>query len=453
MLIENLFNRLLEDKEFFPKVFPYLKEDYFTEDVHVHIFKKMHDFNHKFAKQPTAADIKIMIEGDNSITEDDSDGSYKFLSEVKDIEEKPDSRLVFKEAEQWCQDRALEIALMDSVPLLKQREGRGQIQDKIREALAVSFEVKLGHDYFGDAPERYDRYTEQEDYTPLDIEDLNLMYGGGLVKKAMYMWMGRPNVGKTLIMCHQAAALMKAGYKVVYFTAEMAENRIAERIDANILDINIKELQEVDKKVFAGRLRKVYEQTAGRLYVKEFPTATANVLHLKAYLEELRLKKGFVPDFVFVDYLNIFTSSRIPAAKSMESYGYIKAVTEEMRGLAVELDIGLITATQTNRGGAKAGVDTMDYTDTGESFGVPMTVDWQGGIIQTPELFEQNKYIFKVLKSRFDENLNKCYTVGVDRSRMKLHKLAESEKEIPKVIKDRLEYEKQQENTHPFDFG
>lgn len=452
MLIENLFNRVLEDAEFFPKVFPYLKEDYFTEDVHVHLFKKMHDFSNKFGKQPTAADLKVMIEGDNSITEDDSEGCYNFLKDVTSIKEKPDSRLIFEEAQQWCQDRALEIALMESVPLLRQREGRGAIQDKIKEALAVSFEIKLGHDYFADAGERYDRYTEQEEFTQLDIDDLNKAYGGGLVKKAIYMWMGRPNVGKTLIMCHQAAALMKAGYNVVYFTAEMAENRIAERIDANILDINIKELPECDKKLFAGRLRKVYEQTQGRLYVKEYPTATANVLHLKAYLEELRLKKGFIADFVFVDYLNIFTSSRIPAAKSMESYGYIKAVTEEMRGLAVEMDVGVITATQTNRGGAKAGVDTMDYTDTGESFGVPMTVDWQGGIIQTPELFEQNKYLVKVLKSRFDENLNEVYSIGVDRSRMKLRKLAESEKEIPKVIKDRLDYEKEQENTHPFAF-
>lgn len=269
------------------------------------------------------------------------------------------------------------------------------------------------------------------------------------------------NIGKTLILCHTVADLLAAGHNVVYFTAEMSEKRIAQRVDANLLDHNVKDLADIDKKAFFKKLKDLYHKTSGTLYFKEYPTSTANILHMKAYLDELKLKKNFRPDFVVVDYLNIFTSARVPASRSLDTYGYVKAITEEMRSLCSMEDvgkpgegIGLITATQTNRGGSKNNAETMDNTDTAESYGAPMTVDWQGGIIQTPELFKQGKYVLKVLKSRFDDNINEVYTIGVDRSRMRLYELDDDQKEIPIHVKDRLRREKEKENMGEggFDF-
>ena len=461
MLITNIFHSLLKDAEFFSKVFPYIQPEYFVEEKHKVMQRLIHSYVSEHGCHPSVSDVRLMLETDRDIHEDLTEKTSDFLDELSQIKEKPSKDLLFKEAERWAQDRALENAILDSVEILKNDEGRGQINDIVRNALSVSFSVQLGHNYFEDAGKRYESYSEKEEFVATSKPTLNKMLGGGYTKKAIYMWLGRTNIGKTLILCDTVADLLMAGKDVVYFTAEMAESRIAQRIDANLLDINVKELPDVDKKVFFSKLKKLYGKTSGTFYLKEYPTSTANVLHLKAYLDELKLKKNFRPDFVVVDYLNIFTSSRVPASKSMETYGYMKAVTEEFRALCSLPDvgkngegIGLITATQTNRGGSTSTAETMDYTDTSESFGVPMTVDWQGGIIQTPELFKQGKYVLKNLKSRFDDNINEIYTIGVDRSRMRLYELPDEEKEIPVHVKDRLRQERRDANegVNGFDF-
>ena len=462
MLIENMFEAMMAEPEFFSKVFPYLDSDYFVEDKHKIIHRIINQHVSKHGCSPTVKDVQLRISTNRAINEELTEDCVRYLDKIKAIEDKPNRELLYDECERWAKERALENAIYDSIKILKgKEEERGTIQGIMEKALAVSFGVQLGHNYFEDAMVRHEAYNQEEEFVPVRTEAINRLLGGGYTKKAMYLWLGRTNIGKTLILCDTAADLLRAGYNVVYFTAEMSDHRIAQRVDANVLDYNVKELGDLEKKQFLNKLKNAYDKTEGQLYFKEYPTSTANSMHLKGYLDELKLKKGFIPDFIIVDYLNIFTSHRIPASRSMDSYGYIKAVTEEMRALCSMKDvgypgqgIGLITATQTNRGGSASTADTMSYTDTSESFGAPMTVDWQGGIIQTPELFEQGKYILKNLKSRFDDNINEIVTIGVDRSRMRLYDLPDDEQEIPIHIKDQMKAQKERENQGlgAFDF-
>jgi len=458
MLIENIYRSLFKSSDYFRMVYPHLEDKYFTEVFHKKIFNKIKQYYESYSKQPNISDIKLLIESDSNISEQDSNDSYEFLDSLNHIEAVNDEKLLIKQTEEWCQQRALENAILESVEVLQnKKESKGSIEDKIKKALAVEFDVKIGMDLFMDAPKRYDSYLEKEETIPTDIELLNVALNGGFRKKALACLLGKTNVGKSLWLVHLACSFLKIGKNVLYVSAEMSESMITKRADANLLDVSLNEFTDVlDKKQYLSKIKELHSKTQGKLIVKEYATGSANANHIKNLLNEIQTKRGFLPDVVILDYLNIFSSSRLGAAAASNSYQYIKSIAEEFRGVAVMFDISIITATQTNRGGSSQGSDT-DMTSTSESFGLPMTLDWMGAIIQTPELFEQNKYVLKVLKSRYNDNINAVYTIGVDRPKMKLINLEDSDQEIPIHIKDKLKQEQHkkdnEESYSDFDFN
>lgn len=443
MLIENIFAHMLGNPEFFRKVYPHLKKDYFSDTVDRIVFDKLKAYENKYQKVPSASDIKLMIETDTNISEVDSDNTYKYLDELRNTDLVSDIDLLVTETESWAQNRALELAILDSVDILQnpKKGSKGMIEDKIKDALSVQFSVEIGHDYFKDVEKRLEAYSSDEEKLPFNsTQELNVALNGGLRRKTLTVLMGRPNIGKTLWLCHMAADCMRAGLNVLYITGEMSEmTGITRRIDANLLDMDMDQLSsKVDRKLFLSGVKGLFEKSTGRLITKEFPPGTASAHHIKSVIQEIRQKKGIKIDVVFVDYLNLFQSYRLPASAMSNSYLYVKAVAEEMRALAVEFDVPVVTATQINRSSSNAAADTLDMTGTSESFGIPMTADFMGGIIQTPELFEQGKYLFKVIKSRFGDNINEVYTLMVNRSRMRLSDPKGEEKAVPIHIKDRL---------------
>lgn len=457
MLLENIIASLFNSSSYFKVVFPNLEENYFVDESYRKVYQKIKLYNEKYSKQPSVSDVKVLIEDDASISESVSESIYELLDEVRTVEKVSDETLMIKLTEEFCQERALENAVIDVIAIMKdKKKPKGLCRDIITKALAVEFDVKIGMDFFKDAPQRYAAYIEHDEVIPTDIEVLNMVCGGGFRKKALACFLGPTNCGKSLILCHLASQFLKQGKNVLYITAEMSEAMITKRIDANLLDIEMNSINEtLDKKVFLSKVKEVFSKTEGKLIVKEYPTGSAHAGHIRNLLNEIKIKRGFVPEIILLDYLNIFASFRLGHGAGANSYTYIKTIAEEMRGLAVEFDTAIITATQTNRSGSTQGSE-MDMTSTSESFGLPMTVDLLVGIIQTPELFEQNKYCFKVLKSRYNDNINKVYTLGVDRPKMRLLNLKQEDQEIPLHIKDKLKYEKKQENENPdvgFDFS
>jgi len=456
MIIENIFKSLIETPEYFRLVYPHLSEAYFSDRCNKIIFSKILSYNTKYSKQPAYSDIKILIESDNNISIEDSETCYAFIDSLHSTETPKDAKLLVDSTEQWCQERALENAILESVEILqKNYNDKGKIKEKIEHALSIEFDVKIGTDLFIDAPARYEQYVEEEEIISSGLKLMDQLLNGGWRKKAIHLFTGKPNVGKSLILCHFAAAAMKSGKNVLYVSAEMSEMMISKRIDANLLDIEVNSLNKnLIKKEYLSKVKQLCETSKGKLIVKEYPTSSANSLHIKNLLLEIKSKRGFLPDIIFLDYLNIFSSSKLNNAASLNSYQYIKSVGEEMRALAVEFDIVLVTATQINREGSGKGSD-VDMSSISESYGTAMTADYIAAIIQTPELFEQNKYLFKNLKSRYDSNINQIVTVGVDYSKMKLFDLDESNQEIPLHIRDALKYQKEKENfdSSSFDFS
>lgn len=446
MLIENIFNSLLKSANFYTVVYAHLNERYFSDTEHNIVFKKIKQYTEKPVpvgkkgiRQPTITDIKLLIDTDNSISESDTELCYQFLDSLKTIDKVSDESLLIKETEAFCQSRALELAILDSVEIIQDpKKAKGAIEDKIKSALAVEFDVKIGMDFFGDAPLRYEKYIEEEDVIPTDIELINAALNGGWRRKSIHLLLAGTNVGKTLVKCHFAAAGLSKGYNVLYISGEMSEDAISKRIDANLLDIAVNDFNKtLNKKVYLSKIKELYGKTQGKLVVKEYPTGQANANHIRNLLNELKQKRGFVPDIVFLDYLNIFSSSRLKSDAAIQSYQYIKHVVEEMRALATEFNFALVSSTQTNRSGQKAGTET-DMTNTSDSHGTNMTADAIMALISSEELFAANKFIFKILKSRFLDNIGACYTVGVDRPKMRLVNLDESEQEIPLHLKDQL---------------
>lgn len=459
MLIRNLFANIFETSSFFRVVIPHLEERYFYDNKQKIIFRKINDYHNKYARQPNYSDIKLLIESDTDITESETESCVEYLAEIKTCERVADEKLLIEQVEEFCQQRALELAILDSVEILQNKDkAKGGIEDKIKKALAVEFDVKIGMDYFKDAVSRYEKYVEEEEVLPTDNELINAALNGGYRRKSLILWMGRTNIGKTLILCHHAACFLKQGKNVLYISGEMSEDMITKRIDANLLDINMNEINKnLDKKMFLSRVKDLCLKTQGKLIVKEYPAGTANANHIKNLINEVKLKRGFVPDVVILDYLNLFGSSRLKSEASANSYHYIKSVAEELRGVAVTFNLAMISATQTNRTGSQQTSDLNMETATSESYGLPMTVDAMIGIVQTPELFEQNKYVIKLLKSRFNDNINAVYTIGVDRPHMRLINLNESQQEIPLHIKDSLKRQQREEEereiSEGFDFS
>lgn len=417
---ELVVNSLVFNQEYTRKVLPHLKAEYFESYSNKLLFEEVSSYLIKYDSLPTLEALKIELEGRRDLNE----GSYKeILTHMDSLKEEPhEIKWLFDTTEKWCRDRAIYNALLESISIAdgnNEKLSRDAIPSILSNALSVSFDNSVGHDYLEDADDRYAFYHRVEEKIPFDIEMLNKITKGGLSKKTLNVALAGTGVGKSLFMCHCAAANLSAGYNVLYITLEMSEERIAERIDANLMNVAVQQLEKLPKPMFDSKIQKVSKKTQGRLIIKEYPTASAHVGHFKALLQELAIKKSFVPDIIYIDYLNICSSSRYKGA-IVNSYTFVKAIAEELRGLAGEHNVPIVSATQTTRSGY--GNSDVDLTDTSESFGLPATADFMLALISTEEMEELSQIMVKQLKNRYnDPTMNKRFVVGIDRAKMRLY--------------------------------
>ena len=422
----HILNHLLNNEEFCRRVVPYLKKEYF-EGTHKTVFDLIVNFVHQHNKLPTSKILELELKKINA-PEDVLNNSQRLVNEIAEKSD-IDTEYLIDESEKWCKERAVYIAIMDSIQIIdgKDKErSEGAIPEILSEALGVSFDEAIGHDYIDNSDERYEFYNRKEDRIPFDLDYFNKITKGGLPNKTLNIALAGTGVGKSLFMCHCAASVLQQGKNVLYITMEMAEERIAERVDANLMNLPIESLGSLSKNVFDDKIGKIAKAAAGKLIVKEYPTGSAHTGHFRALLNELRLKKNFSPDMIYIDYLNICASSRMRGmGGSINSYTYIKAIAEELRGLAVEFNVPIVSATQTTRSGFSN--TDVGLEDTSESFGLPATADLMFALISTEELEELGQIMVKQLKNRYnDPTKYKRFVVGVDRSRMKLYDVEES---------------------------
>jgi len=416
-----ILRNLIHNEDYARKVIPFINLDYFDIRSEQVVCQEIIDFIAKYNKLLTTEVLEIEIQNRSDLTETELKELQETISSLKDNEINDDWLL--DATEKWCRDRAIYLALMSSIKIADgqdDKKGRDSIPSILSDALAVSFDNHIGHDYLEDYEQRYESYHRKEDKIPFDLEFFNKITKGGLPNKTLNIALAGTGVGKSLFMCHMASSVLLQGKNVLYITLEMAEEKIAERIDANLLDVNIKDITDLPRVLFENKVTNIAKKTQGNLIIKEYPTASAHSGHFKALLNELLLKKSFKPDILFIDYLNICASSRYNKLGSVNSYSYIKAIAEELRGLAVEFNLPIVSATQTTRAGF--GNSDVDLTDTSESFGLPATADLMFALISTDELEGLNQIMVKQLKNRYnDPTMNKRFVVGIDRSKMRLY--------------------------------
>ena len=422
----HILNHLLNNEEFCRRVVPYLKNEYF-EGTHKTVFDLIVNFVSKHNKLPTSKILELELKKIQA-PEDILNNASRLVNEIAEKSD-IDTEYLLDESEKWCKERAVYNAIMDSIQIIdgKDKErSEGAIPEILSEALGVSFDEAIGHDYIDNSDERFEFYNRKEDRIPFDLDYFNKITKGGLPNKTLNIALAGTGVGKSLFMCHCAASVLNQGKNVLYITMEMAEERIAERIDANLMNLPIESLGSLSKHVFDDKIGKIAKAATGKLIVKEYPTGSAHTGHFRALLNELRLKKNFSPDMIYIDYLNICASSRMRGmGGSINSYTYIKAIAEELRGLAVEFNVPIVSATQTTRSGFSN--TDVGLEDTSESFGLPATADLMFALISTEELEELGQLMVKQLKNRYnDPTKYKRFVVGVDRSRMKLYDVEES---------------------------
>ena len=421
---QTILRNLLFTEEYYRKVVPFLKADYFQEYHERIIFEEIADFAGKYDKIPTQEVLAINLQNRSDLTDDTYKDTLQAIRELSD--EWVDYEWLLDATEKWCQDRAIYLALMQSIKIADggdKKISKDAIPGILQEALAVSFDEHIGHDYTEQAEERYDFYHRKEEKVPFDLEKFNFITKGGLSNKTLNVALAGTGVGKSLFMCHAAAAALTQNYNVLYITCEMAEEKIAERIDANLLNVGVKDIVDLPQVIFTSKVQEIARKTRGKLIIKEYPTASAHAGHFKALLSDLKLKKDFKPDIIFVDYLNICASARYKGA-IVNSYTYVKAIAEELRGLAVECNVPIVSATQTTRSGF--GNSDPDLTDTSESFGLPATADFMFALISTEELEQQGRLMVKQLKNRYSDLVtSRKFMVGIDRSKMKLYDVAD----------------------------
>ena len=421
MKVETLIlKNLLLTEEYPRKVLPFIKQEYFEDRTDQVIFDLTSKYFVKYSAVPTVEALTIEVGKITSL----SDDQFKQITQTLESFDKETTELdwLVDTTEKWCQDRAIYLALMESIKIADgsdQKKDAGAIPSILSDALAVSFDNHIGHDYIDDYEERYESYHRVETKVPFDLDFFNKITKGGLPNKTLNIALAGTGVGKSLFMCHVASSVLLQGRNVLYITMEMAEEKIAERIDANLLNVDIQQLAQLPKIMFENKITALSKKTQGKLIVKEYPTASAHAGHFRALLNDLALKKAFRPEVIFIDYLNICTSQRFRNA-SVNSYTMVKSIAEELRGLAVEFNVPLVSATQTTRSGY--GSSDVDLTDTSESFGLPATADLMFALISTEELEEQNQIMVKQLKNRYyDPTLNKRFVVGIDRAKMRLY--------------------------------
>jgi replicative DNA helicase len=416
-----ILRNLLYNEEYVRKVIPFIKADYFENRSQKIVYEETLKFVEQYNKPVTKEILCIETEKRQDIT----DGDYKEITQlISSLEEAPtEFEWLVSTTEKWCRDRAIYLALMESISIADgqdEKKNRDAIPTILSDALAVSFDTHVGHDYLQDYEARYESYHKKEDKVEFDLEYFNKITKGGLPNKTLNIALAGTGVGKSLFMCHCAAASLLGGKNVLYITAEMAEEKIAERIDANLLNVPIQEISDLPKMIYESKVTKLSEKTQGTLIIKEYPTATAHAGHFRGLLNELAIKKSFRPDIIFIDYLNICASSRYRGNLSVNSYSYIKAIAEELRGLAVEANVPIVSATQTTRSGY--GSSDVELTDTSESFGLPATADFMFALISTDELEELGQIMVKQLKNRYnDPTVYKRFIVGIDRAKMRLY--------------------------------
>ena len=426
---QTILRNLLFSEIYYRKVVPFIKAEYFQEYHEKIVYEEIADFASKYDKVPTQEVLAINLQNRNDLTEEAFQNSVSIVRELTD--EWVDYEWLLDATEKWCKDRAIYIALMQSIKVADGGDpkiSRDAIPSILQEALAVSFDEHIGHDYIDQAEDRYDFYHRKEEKVPFDVDKLNFITKGGLSNKTLNIALAGTGVGKSLFMCHMASAALSAGHNVLYITCEMAEEKIAERIDANLLNVSIKDIVDLPEVLFTSKVNEIARKTRGKLIIKEYPTASAHVGHFKALLSDLKLKKDFKPQLIFVDYLNICASARYKGAV-VNSYTYVKAIAEELRGLAVECNVPIVSATQTTRSGY--GNSDPDLTDTSESFGLPATADFMFALISTEELEQQGRIMVKQLKNRYSDLVtSRKFMVGIDRSKMKLYDVADDASEI-----------------------
>ena len=424
--IENkILSNLIHVEDYMRKVIPFIKDVYFDNVSEKTIFQEILDFINQYDGLPTKSVLTIEVENRKDLSEDMFKECVTIIDSFTD--EKVDQTWLVDSTEKWCKERAVYLALMESVKIADgkdEKKNRDAIPSILSEALSVSFDDHIGHDYFADAESRYEFYHLKEDKIQFDLDMFNKITKGGLPRKTLNIALAGTGVGKSLFMCHQAASCLMEGKNVLYITLEMAEERIAERIDANLFNVDIKSIIELPKPMYDTKVEKITKKTHGQLIIKEYPTASAHAGHFRALLNELHLKKSFTPDIIFIDYLNICSSSRYKGT-IVNSYTFVKAIAEELRGLAVEANLPIVSATQTTRSGF--GSTDVDLTDTSESFGLPATADFMFALISTEELEGLNQIMVKQLKNRYnDPTMFKRFVVGIDRAKMKLYNVEDS---------------------------
>jgi replicative DNA helicase len=419
-----ILKNLIHNEEYTRKVLPFIKGEYFSDQTEKLVFKEVYDFVNKYKNLPTHESLVINITEKTNLTEPQVKESIDLLRDIEQTkDDKVELQWLTEQTEKFCQDKAIYNAIMESVSILDDKNGKkakGEIPQLLADALGVSFDSNVGHDYMQDFEERYDFYHRVETRVRFDLDIFNKITKGGLPIKTLNIALAGTGVGKSLFMCHVAASCISQGHNVLYITLEMAEEKIAERIDANLLNIDLNELQTISRSDYERKFDVLKSKTQGKLIIKEYPTASASALHFRALLNELRLKKNFKPNIIFIDYLNICSSARIKPGGNVNSYTYIKSIAEELRGLAVEFALPVVSATQTTRSGFSNSDPGLE--DTSESFGLPATADFMFALVSNEELEGLNQILVKQLKNRYsDPNYYKRFVVGIDRTKMRLY--------------------------------
>jgi len=416
-----ILRNLVYNEDYSRKVIPFIQPDYFEKKSEKVTFEEIVKFIVRYGSAITVEALGIEIDNRTDLTEGEIKEIRELVSQFND--DLVDKQWLLDTTEKWCRDRAIYLALMESIHIAdgnNNDKNRDAIPSILSDALAVSFDNNIGHDYLQNYEERYEFYHRKEDKIEFDLEYFNKITKGGLPNKTLNIALAGTGVGKSLFMCHLASSVLLQGRSVLYITLEMAEERIAERIDANLLNVPIQQLVDLPRQMFENKVTNISKKTQGTLIIKEYPTASAHSGHFKALLNELALKKSFRPDIIFIDYLNICASSRYKSNLSVNSYSYIKAIAEELRGLAVEFNVPIVSATQTTRSGY--GNSDVELTDTSESFGLPATADLMFALISTEELEALGQIMVKQLKNRYnDPTIYKRFIVGIDRAKMRLY--------------------------------
>ena len=419
-----ILTNLLCNEQYVRKVTPFLKSEYFTEFNYRIIFDELHAYINKYNSLADKNILYIELEKRTDLTDDGFQQVKGIIESI--ICEEQELPWLLDTTEKWCQERAIYLALMESIKIADgqdDKKDKGSIPHVLTEALGVSFDTHIGHDYISDSEERYETYHKEEQKIPFDLDLFNKVTKGGLPNKTLNVALAGTGVGKSLFMCHVASSVLLQGKNVLYITLEMAEEKIAERIDANLLNVAIQDLKQLPKVMFDNKINNLQQKTQGKVIIKEYPTAGAHTGHFRALINDLKLKKNFTPDIIFVDYLNICASSRYRSGTNINSYTLVKSIAEELRGLAVEFNLPIVSATQTTRAGF--GSSDPDLTDTSESFGLPATADLMFALISTEELEGLNQIMVKQLKNRYnDPTVYKKFCVGIDRAKMRLYDIA-----------------------------